>query len=152
MSDVATELFTVGVFKDAVWAERGLLALRAAGFTPDALSFLARDGADVASLGERIFGAAVPMLDVRGLGTVRARGPIVEALQGRDAALAQQGLAVTARRLGFQAHDGRIFETLIERGGILAAVTSDERAADALGILHSYGAGNAAIGAWSGRV
>ena len=51
-----------------------------------------------------------------------------------------------------QAHDGRIFETLTGRGGILVAITSEARAADALAILHSYGGGNAAIGAWAGRL
>jgi hypothetical protein len=56
------------------------------------------------------------------------------------------------QRAGFQAHDGRIFEALAGRGGILVAIRSEPRAADALAILHSYGGGNAAIGAWTGRV
>ena len=38
------------------------------------------------------------------------------------------------------------------RGGVLVAIKSEPRAADALAILHSYGGGNAAIGAWTGRV
>jgi hypothetical protein len=62
------------------------------------------------------------------------------------------GLAGTMRRVGFQPHDARIFEVLTGRGGVLVAVRSEPRAADALAILHSYGGGNAAIGAWSGRV
>jgi hypothetical protein len=49
-------------------------------------------------------------------------------------------------------HDGQIFETLVERGGVLVAVLSEPRAADALARLHAYGGGNAAIGAWVGRV
>ena len=61
-------------------------------------------------------------------------------------------VAATARRIGFQAHDGRIFEILTSRGGVLVSITSEPRAADALAILHSYGGGNAAIGAWGGRV
>jgi hypothetical protein len=56
------------------------------------------------------------------------------------------------RRVGFQPHDGRIFETLVGRGGVLVAIRSEPRAADALAIMHSYGGGNAAIGAWTGRV
>jgi len=51
-----------------------------------------------------------------------------------------------------EAHDGRIFEALAGRGGILVAIRTEPRAADALAILHSYGGGNAAIGAWTGRV
>jgi hypothetical protein len=56
------------------------------------------------------------------------------------------------RRVGFQSHDGRIFELLTARGGILVSIHSEPRAADALAIFHSYGGGNAAIGAWTGRV
>ena len=37
-------------------------------------------------------------------------------------------------------------------GGVLVAIHSEPRAADALAVLHSYGGGNAAIGAWTGRV
>ena len=56
------------------------------------------------------------------------------------------------RRVGFQTHDGRIFEALTARGGVMVAIHSEPRAADALAVLHSYGGGNAAIGAWTGRV
>jgi hypothetical protein len=34
----------------------------------------------------------------------------------------------------------------------MVAVESESRAADALALFHSYGGGNAAIGAWTGRV
>jgi hypothetical protein len=83
---------------------------------------------------------------------VLARGPIVPVLAGGGRDLASLGLAGTMRRVGFQAHDGRIFETLTARGGVLVAIHSEPRAADALAILHSYGGGNAAIGAWTGRL
>jgi hypothetical protein len=83
---------------------------------------------------------------------VLARGPLIEALQGGERDLTKVGIAGTMRRVGFQAHDGRIFETLVGRGGVLVAIRSEPRAADALAILHSYGGGNAAIGAWTGRV
>jgi hypothetical protein len=76
----------------------------------------------------------------------------VGALDGSDAALGSLGIARTMRRAGFQAHDGYIFETLTLRGGVLVAVQSEPRASDAIALLHSYGAGNAAIGAWTGRV
>lgn len=150
--DAPMGLFTVGVFQDIAWAEKGLQALKAEGFPVDAMSFIAKDSPDAAALAERAFGAAASTLDVRGLGTVRARGPIVAALQGTDQELSKHGIAASARRIGFQAHDGRIFEILTSRGGVLVAVTTDARAADALALLHSYGGGNAAIGAWAGRV
>jgi hypothetical protein len=81
-----------------------------------------------------------------------ARGPLVAALQGADQGLTKTGIAGTMRRVGFQAHDGRIFHVLTGRGGVMVAIHSEPRAADALAVLHSYGGGNAAIGAWSGRV
>jgi hypothetical protein len=152
MIGAASGLFTVGVFQDVAWAEKGLRALVSQGIPLDALSVIAKDSADVAALVERVFGAAAGTLEIRGLGPVRARGPLVDALQGPDGELTRHGVAATARRIGFQAHDGRIFETLTSRGGVLVSVTSEPRAADALAILHSYGGGNAAIGAWGGRV
>jgi hypothetical protein len=78
------------------------------------------------------------------------RGPLVDALD--EGELRKLGLAPILRRVGFQQHDGRIFETLTGRGGVLVAIRSEPAAAEALALLHSYGGGNAAIGAWSGRV
>ena len=72
--------------------------------------------------------------------------------RGATSDLTKLGLAGTMRRVGFQPHDGRIFDVLTGRGGVLVAIHSEPRAADALAILHSYGGGNAAIGAWTGRV
>lgn len=152
MIDTAPTLFTIGVFQDVAWAEKGIQALKAQGFPIAALSLIGKDSPEVGALAERTFGGAAGTLDVRGLGTVRARGPLVDALQGSDAALARRGIAASARRVGFQAHDGRIFETLTSRGGVLVAIAGAARAADALALLHSYGGGNAAIGAWAGRV
>ena len=62
------------------------------------------------------------------------------------------GIAAAIRRAGFQPHDGLIYETLTGKGGVLVAVEGAPRAADALAVMQSYGGGNAAIGAWSGRV
>jgi hypothetical protein len=152
MIDVDTGRFTVAVFQDAQWAARGLEALRQAGFVLESLSIIAKDGPDAAALFEQVFGAAGERLDLVGVGPVLARGPLVEALQGSVRDLAKLGIAGTMRRVGFQPHDGRIFETLTARGGVLVSIRSEPRAADALAIFHSYGGGNAAIGAWTGRV
>jgi hypothetical protein len=152
MIEASSGLFTIGVFQDVAWAEKGIQALRAQRFPVEALSLVARDSPEVAALAERTFAGSVPTIEVRGIGTVRAKGPLIQALQGSDQQLSRQGLAATARRVGFQAHDGRIFETLTARGGVLVAVASEARASDALALLHSYGGGNAAIGAWAGRV
>jgi len=152
MIEVDTGRFTVGVFQDVAWAERGLDALKQAGFPAESLTIVAKERADVASLIQRTFGSAGEQLDVAGVGPILTRGPLVDALQGSARDLAKLGNAGTMRRVGFQAHDGRIFETLTGRGGVLVAIRTEPRAADALAILHSYGGGNAAIGAWTGRV
>jgi hypothetical protein len=152
MVDVETGRFTVGVFQDVAWAENGLKALSQAGFVPESLTVLAKESADVGALVTRTFGAAADRLDLPAVGAVLTRGPLVEALQGAGRDLAKLGLSGTMRRVGFQSHDARIFEVLAARGGVLVAIRSEPRAADALAILHSYGGGNAAIGAWTGRV
>jgi hypothetical protein len=152
MIEVDAGRFTVGVFQDVAWASKGLDALKRAGFPSESLTVLAKDTPDGAALIEKATGAAGERMDVAGIGPILARGPLVDALQGSARDLAKRGLAGTMRRVGFQAHDGRIFETLAGRGGILVAIRSEPRAADALALLHSYGGGNAAIGAWTGRV
>ena len=152
MVETAAGLFTIGVFQDLAWAEKGLQALRAQGFTPDVLSLIVKDSSEAAGFAEQLFGEPAVTMEIRGVGAARVRGPLIAALQGADQGLLKQGMAGTANRVGFQAHDGRIFETLTSRGGVLVAITSDARAADALALLHSYGGGNAAIGAWAGRV
>jgi hypothetical protein len=152
MVEVETGRFTVGVFKDVAWAQKGLQALLQAGFAPASLTVIAKESPEAAALIEQAIGASGDRLEIVTVGAVLMRGPLVEALQGADRDLAKLGLAGTMRRVGFQTHDGRIFETLTSRGGVLVAIHSEPRAADALALLHSYGGGNAAIGAWTGRV
>ena len=152
MIEVETGLFTVGVFQDASWAAKGLDALKQAGFPRDSLAIIAKESADAAALIERTLGSPGERIELAGVGAVLARGPIVDVLQGAARDLPKLGLAATMRRVGFQSHDGRIFDTLVGRGGVLVAIRTEPRAADALAILHSYGGGNAAIGAWTGRV
>jgi hypothetical protein len=152
MIDVDAGRFTVGVFQDVAWAEKGLAALKTIGIPADALTILAKDSPEVTSLIERTLGGPGERVETAATGAVLARGPMVAALQGPSNDLPSLGLAGTMRRVGFQSHDGRIFETLTARGGVLVAIHSEPRAADSLAILHSYGGGNAAIGAWTGRV
>jgi hypothetical protein len=152
MIEVEAGRFTVGVFQDVAWAAKGIAALIQAGLPPASLTILAKDGTDAAALLEQSLGAAGSRLDIAGIGPAVLQGPMVAALQGSLGDLARIGLASTMRRVGFQAHDGRIFEALVARGGILVAVHSEPRAADALAVMFSYGGGNAAIGAWTGRV
>ena len=152
MVETDVERFTVGVFQDLAWAQNGVDALIRAGFPRESLTILCKDGADAAAFIERALGAPADRIDLAGIGAAVTRGSLVRALQGATGDLAKLGLAGTMRRVGFQAHDGRIFDALAARGGVLVAIEGDPRAADALAILHSYGGGNAAIGAWTGRV
>jgi len=140
------------VFQDVAWAEKGIAALKRAGFPLESLTIVAKESADAGALIERVFGSGGERLELAVVGAVLTRGPLVDALGGTARDLPKLGLAATMRRVGFQAHDGRIFETLTGRGGVLVAIKGEPRAADALAILHSYGGGNAAIGAWTGRL
>jgi hypothetical protein len=148
----SSELFTVAVFQDAAWARRAVDALLKDGFRADALSLVARKSPEISAMCEESLGGAPQAIELRALGEALARGSLVEVLQGSDNALASDGIGGTMTRAGFQRHDGYIFETLAGRGGVLIAVRDERRAADALATMHAYGGGNAAIGAWSGRV
>jgi hypothetical protein len=152
MVDVQTGLFTVAVFQDVSWARKGLNALKQIGLTAESLTIIAQDTPQAATLIEETLGSAGERVELGSLGPVLARGSLIESLQGSARDLSKLGLTGAMRRVGFQAHDSRIFETLTGRGGVLVAIRSEPRAADALAVLHSYGGGNAAIGAWSGRV
>ena len=149
--EVETGRFTVGVFQDIAWAEKGVEALRKQGITVESLTILGKASPDLSTFIERTLGAP-QSLEIHDLGPAMGRGPLVGALQGSDQGLTKMGIAGTMRRVGFQPHDGRIFHVLTGRGGVLVAIHSEPRAADALAVLHSYGGGNAAIGAWTGRV
>ena len=127
MAERETGLFTVGVFQDVGSAGRALEALARHQFAPDALSVIATDRPAVAELLEQNFGASGETLDVRNMGTLRLHGSLVDALQGGAQDLAHAGVAATMPRVGFQAHDGYIFETLTARGGVLIAIRGEPR-------------------------
>jgi hypothetical protein len=152
MVGVETGRFAVGVFQDVAWAQKGIEALKRAGLPVESLTILGRETPEVAALIQQHLGAPGEHLETRATGPLLALGPLVAALQGFPADFPTLGLAGTMRRVGFQAHDARIYEALTARGGVLVAVHSEPRAADALAVLLSYGGGNAAIGAWGGRV
>ena len=149
---VETASFTVGVFQDVESARRGLDALKGHDFAPESMSVVSKETPEAAALFEPAIGHPGLRMDVARLGPVVAHGPLVRALDGEARDLGRLGIAGTMRRVGFQAHDGEIYERLLARGGVLVAVHHEPRAADALAVLLNFGAGNAAIGAWGGRV
>ena len=144
--------FTMCVFQDPDWATKGLEALQKQGFEGDVVSVVAKQTAEVDLMISATLGVDPAHVEIMGLGPSVAVGRLVTVLQGDDDGLGKSGMTGTIRRVGFQAHDGFIYQTLAERGGVLVAVDSESRAADALALFHSYGGGNAAIGAWVGRV
>ena len=152
MVEVEAGRFTVGVFQDVAWATKGIAALIEAGLPAASLTIIVKEGSETAALVQQSLGTPGVKLDIAGIGPSLLHGPMVDPLQSNAHDLGKLGLAGTMRRVGFQAHDGRIFEALVARGGILVSIHSEPRAADALAILFSYGGGNAAIGAWTGRV
>lgn len=143
---------TVAVFQDVPWAAKGLDALKRAGFPAESLSIMTKDTTDAQALIRQVLGADGERIELANVGAVVGRGPLLGVLNGSSKDLSKLGIAGTMRRVGFQPHDARIFETLTGRGGVLVSIRSESRASDALAILHSYGGGNAAIGAWTGRV
>jgi hypothetical protein len=145
------DLHVVAVFQDVVWARRGLEALVRDDFPPGTLSAIAMSSPDVTLLFRDILIQTPRTIVLRDVGDVSASGPLLLVLEGDDEGLSRRGLTATIHRAGFQPHDGQIFQRLLARGGVLVSVVSAPRAADALARLHSYGGGNAAIGAWSGR-
>ena len=152
MAQVEQALYTVGVFQDASWAERGIDALKKQGFGTDVMTVLAKATPDAMSFIERMLGAAPAQMELPVLGPAIARGSLIQRLNGSGNDLGRIGIAAAMRRAGFQPHDGLIYETLAGKGGILVAIEDAPRAADALAVLQSYGGGNAASGAWAGRV
>jgi hypothetical protein len=152
MAQVEQALYTIGVFQDVPWAERGIDALKQQGFGSDVMTVLAKTTPEATALIERVLGSAPEQMELPVLGPTIARGSLIQALNGSARDLGRIGIAAAIRRAGFQPHDGLIYETLAARGGVLVAIAHAPRAADALAVLQSYGGGNAAIGAWSGRV
>ncbi|PYR59169.1 MAG: hypothetical protein DMF85_08580 [Acidobacteria bacterium] len=148
---VSARCFTIGVFQNAADAARGLEALTRHGFPAEAVTLMGKDSPDLRQLIQKHVQGPRP-IEAAGLDGVVGAGALLETLQGDDRRLTTDGLAATIGRAGFQRHDGQIFERLVARGGVLVAIHSLPRAADALATLHAYGGGNAAIGAWAGRV
>ena len=112
MVDVDTGRFTVGVFQDVAWAREGLDALKQAGLAAESLTILAKESPEVAALIERALGAPASGSSCRRSARCWRAVRCVDGAAGPARDLAKLGLAGTMRRVGFQAHDGRIFEAL----------------------------------------
>lgn len=141
-------LHTVGVFADLASARKAVdVLLTTHHFATATVSAIGKDDPALATWMSDVLGSSRASAGAAEAGALRVAGPLVPA-EG----LGADGVDGLMRASGFQSHDGRIFARLVERGGVLVAVTSDSRAADAMAVMHAYGGGNAAIGAWRGRV
>jgi hypothetical protein len=141
-------LHTVAVFADLATAERAVgVLLTTHRFAAAGVSAIGNDDAALAAWMSGVLGGGQTTVATAGGGALRAVGPLVP-----PSGLDSDGVDGLLRKSGFQPHDGRIFARLVERGGVLVAVTSDSRSADPLAVMHAYGGGNAAIGAWRGRL
>jgi hypothetical protein len=145
-------LHTVAVFKDLEAAKAGVEALRKNGFAAEAISVFGKASEPLAAFGETATGRGLQAFALPPLGDVLGAGPLVDTLDAGTGQLAHAGLAASMLKAGFQSHDGRIYELLVEKGGVLVAVRNEPRAADAPAVFHNYGGANAAIGAWAGRL
>jgi hypothetical protein len=152
MAQGETGRFTVAVFQDVASATKGVEALGRRGFAVGVLSMIARDTPDAGAFIDRAMGGGAVRLDVAGLGPALVKGTLIATLAGDSRDLERLGIAASMLHAGFQQHDGQIFASLVARGGVLVAVEGEPRAADALATFFSYGGGNAAIGAWTGRL
>src|SRR5262245_38136498 len=115
MIEADVERFTVGVFQDLAWARKGVDALIQARFPIESLTILSKDNPDAAAFIQSALGVPAERLELARISAALARGPLVRALQGEAGDLAKLGLAGTMRRVGFQAHNGRIFDALAAR-------------------------------------
>src|SRR5712671_123325 len=99
MVDVDTGRFTVGVFQDVPWAQKGIEALRRAGLAAESLSIIAKESPEVALFIEQALGTPAERLETIATGPLLAKGPILAPLQGVAHDLAKLGLSGTMRRI-----------------------------------------------------
>ena len=70
-------MFTIGVFQDVAWADRGLAALVADGFDPASISVLARATSGAEAPIQQHLGATVERLELPRLGAAVGCGPLL---------------------------------------------------------------------------
>ena len=83
MSDEERQSFTVGVFQDTEWAERGLEALAKEGFPSESLSMISKESPEASALLQRTFAVDGTALDIVRIGPVVAHGPLLGTLHHR---------------------------------------------------------------------
>jgi hypothetical protein len=64
MVDVEVRRFTVGVFQNAAWAQKGLEALARAGLPAESLSIIGKESPELSSLIEQHLGGSAERMDL----------------------------------------------------------------------------------------
>jgi uncharacterized protein (TIGR02271 family) len=148
----------VGLFADLPAAERGIQALKAAGFSEQQIGVAVRDkqrqqeltegtgtqaaeGAASGALGGGVLGgvvgllAGVGALAIPGIGPIIAGGALASTLAGAGIGAAAGGIIGALAGMGVPEEDARHFERGFQQGGVLVTVeagTDAERARQAL--------------------
>lgn len=150
----------VGIFADAVHAERALTGLREAGIRPEQLSVIARGAADRAALNEQgedvedVAGGAVTggmigglagfligisTLVIPGIGPIVGAGIIIATLAGAGIGAAAGGLVDALTSRGVPDAEAEGYQARVQEGRILLTVhaDNDEEARSAQRLLRS---------------
>jgi len=148
----------VGLFADLPAAERGIQALKAAGFAEQQIGVAARDkqqqqdltegtgaqaaeGAATGAVSGGVLGgvvgllAGVGALAIPGIGPIIAGGAFASTLAGAGIGAAAGGIIGALAGMGVPEEDAKHFERGFQQGGVLVTVTADgdvERAREAL--------------------
>ena len=157
MAGVAGET-VVGLFADLPAAERGIQALKAAGFSEQQIGVAVRDkqqqqeltegtgtqaaeGAATGAVGGGVLGgvvgllAGVGALAIPGIGPIIAGGAFASTLAGAGIGAAAGGIIGALAGMGVPEEDARHFERGFQQGGVLVTIeagTDAERARQAL--------------------
>jgi uncharacterized protein (TIGR02271 family) len=153
----------VGLFTDQPAAERGIQALRAAGFSEQQIGVAVRDkqqqqeltegtgtqaaeGATTGAVGGGVLGgvvgllAGVGALAIPGIGPIIAGGALASTLAGAGIGAAAGGLIGALAGMGVPEEDARHFERGFQQGGVLVTVEAGADAGRARQTLLASGA------------
>ena len=159
----------VGLFPDQPAAERGIQALKAAGFSEQQIGVALRDreqqqaltettgtqaaeGAATGAVGGGVLGgivgllAGVGALAIPGIGPIIAGGGLTSTLAGAGIGAAAGGLIGALAGMGVPEEDARYFERGFQQGGVLVTVDAGANAIRAREALLASGADLASAG------
>lgn len=147
----------VGVFPTRALAEQAIEELRHAGFHDNQIGFIARNG-EILSTGtgtESVVGATAGVLGggvlggllgaaaallIPGLGPTVAGGILSAALGGATLGAVAGGFIGALTNMGITEEEARYYQLELARGGVLVVMKDADRYAEALDILHRWGA------------